>query len=174
LPRTSKSDPSDAPWPFDGAIVFEERGGGKHAGEGQPAFHVVDRWCYLGHAPSASDAHALLAGDAPRGFELSTYRILQTHLARGLRVMPAGLSAALPAGLPQSLQAVDMPGSLELSNPPLSPESSRSLQSPDLSSAPPLGEATSAACGFAALLRPYFCCFLDHATGFWPFRPLRS
>jgi DNA polymerase III subunit epsilon len=89
LPRTSRSDPVDAPWPFDGAIVFEETSGsGKHAGEEGPAFHVVDRWCYLGHARSAAQAHGLLGNDAPRGFELSTYRILQTHLARGLSVVP--------------------------------------------------------------------------------------
>ena len=24
-----------------------------------------------------------------------------------------------------------------------------------------------------AMLRPYFCCLVGHATGFWPFRPLR-
>jgi DNA polymerase III subunit epsilon len=143
LPRTSRSDPSDAPWPFDGAIVFEERGAGKHAGEGQPAFHVVDRWCYLGHAPSVSEAHALLAGDAPRRFELSTYRLLQTHLARGLRVMPVGLPAGLPLELPQSLQSAGVPQSPAFSNPPPSPESAQALQSADLSAPPPVGEATS-------------------------------
>ncbi|WP_083615145.1 exonuclease domain-containing protein [Paraburkholderia sp. SOS3] len=119
--RTSRSDPGDAPWPFDGAIVFEERGGGgKHAGEAEPAFHVVDRWCYLGHVQSATQAHALLAqrkAGAPRGFELSTYRILQTHLARGLRVMPVEL--------PPSLQ---MSPSAEAQNSPVSPPS---VQPPD-------------------------------------------
>jgi len=30
-------------------------------------------------------------------FELSTYRILQTHLARGLRVMPLGVSVTAAA-----------------------------------------------------------------------------
>jgi DNA polymerase-3 subunit epsilon len=122
LPRTSRSDPSDAPWPFGGAIVFEESGAsGKHAGEPQSAFHVVDRWCYLGHAPSAMEAHTLLAGETPtrRGFELSTYRILQTHLARGLRVMP-----------------VELPQSLQVSRAP------EPTQSPDLA-APPVESTVS-------------------------------
>ncbi|GAB7525774.1 exonuclease domain-containing protein [Paraburkholderia sp. 2C] len=112
LPRTSRSDPSDAPWPFDGAIVFEERGlSGKHAAEGPPAFHVVDRWCYLGHALSASDAHALLAGETPRRFELSTYRILQTHLERGLRVMPVKFSPSPQVSRsPEPAQPPDLSG----------------------------------------------------------------
>jgi DNA polymerase III subunit epsilon len=90
LPRTSRSDPVDAPWPFDGAIVFEESGAdsAELAGEHARIFHIVDRWCYLGHAPSTAQAAALLARNAPRTFELSTYRIMQTHLTRGLRVMP--------------------------------------------------------------------------------------
>ncbi|MFC0399261.1 exonuclease domain-containing protein [Paraburkholderia rhizosphaerae] len=89
LPRTSKRDPVDAPWPFDGAIAFEESGGDRErAGEHVRIFHVVDRWCYLGHARSAAEAGALLAPNAARAFELSTYRIMQTHLARGLRVTP--------------------------------------------------------------------------------------
>jgi DNA polymerase III subunit epsilon len=109
LPRTSRSDPSDAPWPFDGAIVFEESGANaRHAGEGQSAFHVVDRWCYLGHAPSLTEAHALLAGDGLRGFELSTYRILQTHLARGLHVMPVALPQSLQVQAPESAQSSDL------------------------------------------------------------------
>lgn len=90
-PRTSRSDPADAPWPFTGAIVFDECGDEPAS----RAFHVVHRWCYLGHAPSAAEAAELLArGAPPLAFELSTYRLLQTHLARGLRVVPLGASLA--------------------------------------------------------------------------------
>jgi DNA polymerase-3 subunit epsilon len=85
-PRVSRTDPVDAPWPFAGAIVFDECGDEPAS----RAFHVVHRWCYLGHAPTAAEAAALLErGSAPPlTFELSTYRLLQTHLARGLRVAP--------------------------------------------------------------------------------------
>ncbi|MCC8395128.1 GIY-YIG nuclease family protein [Paraburkholderia sp. MMS20-SJTR3] len=90
LPRVTKSDPADAPWPFGGPIVFEERE------QAERVFHVVDRWRYLGHAPSLGEA-ALLPGSALAGaFELATYRILQSHLARGLRVMPLNVSTDTP------------------------------------------------------------------------------
>jgi DNA polymerase-3 subunit epsilon len=39
----------------------------------------------------------LHASSATGTFELSTYRILQTHLARGLRVMPLGVSVTAGA-----------------------------------------------------------------------------
>jgi len=84
LPRISRGDPVDAPWPYDGAIVFEER----DAAEGARMFHVIDGWRYVGHAPSLPEASALLAANASGAFELSTWRVLQSHLARGLRVMP--------------------------------------------------------------------------------------
>ncbi|GAB2910058.1 exonuclease domain-containing protein [Paraburkholderia jirisanensis] len=95
-PRVSRADPVDAPWPFAGAIVFDECGD-------EPAsrtFHVVHRWCYLGHAPTAAEAAALLErGSAPPpAFELSTYRLLQTHLARGLRVAPLDAPVTAPPG----------------------------------------------------------------------------
>jgi DNA polymerase-3 subunit epsilon len=93
VPRMAKSDPSDAPWPFQGAVVFEEREQASHA----PAFHVVDRWCYIGHAPSLVQAAELHASSATSGFELSTYRILQGHLARGLRMMPLSVPSAASA-----------------------------------------------------------------------------
>ncbi|SEJ62422.1 exonuclease domain-containing protein [Paraburkholderia diazotrophica] len=84
VPRVSRADPVDAPWPYDGAIAFEER----DASEGARVFHVVDGWRYLGHAPSLAEAAALLAAGTRGAFELPTWRILQTHLARGLRVLP--------------------------------------------------------------------------------------
>jgi DNA polymerase-3 subunit epsilon len=94
LPRVAKSDPVDAPWPFEGPIVFEERDAELQA----RAFHVVDRWRYVGHAPTLAQAANLHASSVTTpGFELSTYRILQTHLARGLRVMPLGVSVTADA-----------------------------------------------------------------------------
>lgn len=89
-PRVSRSDPVDAPWPFDGPIVFEER----EDGASRTSIHVVDRWRYLGCVASLAEAATLAAGSAASDFELSTYRILQTHLARGLRVTALGDSVA--------------------------------------------------------------------------------
>lgn len=84
VPRTTRHDPPSAPWPFDGAVLIEER----DAEHGAPVLHLVDRWCYLGAVASAAEAadRVLAAGDPP--FELSTWRILQTRLERGLRVQP--------------------------------------------------------------------------------------
>ncbi|CAE6767848.1 exonuclease domain-containing protein [Paraburkholderia nemoris] len=92
VPRVLKSDPVDAPWPFEGPIVFEEREEASHA----RAFQVVDRWRYLGHAPSLAQAAELHASSSGGAFELSTYRLLQSHLARGLRVMPLSVSSGTP------------------------------------------------------------------------------
>lgn len=90
-PRSVRGEPNDAPWPFESAIVFEEQ----EVDAASRVFHVVDRWCYLGAAPSLEAARSLAAERAPV-FEPATFRILQTHLARGLRVMPLE-SAVLPA-----------------------------------------------------------------------------
>jgi DNA polymerase-3 subunit epsilon len=87
VPRVGKSDPVDAPWPFEGPIVFEEQEDASHA----RVFHVVNRWRYLGHAASLAQAATLFASAIEGSFELSTYRILQSHLARGLRIMPLAL-----------------------------------------------------------------------------------
>jgi DNA polymerase-3 subunit epsilon len=95
VPRASRADPVDAPWPYDGAIVFEER----DAAEGARVFHIVDGWRYLGHAPSLADAATLLAASVPGAFELATWRILQSHLARGLHVLPLSRPAVTPAGV---------------------------------------------------------------------------
>jgi DNA polymerase III subunit epsilon len=94
LPRAGREDPLDAPWPFDGPIVFEERGDDA----AHPTFHVVDRWRYLGCASSIGQARALAEAEAPHAFELSTYRILQAQFQRGLRVTPLGKAAA-PAAI---------------------------------------------------------------------------
>jgi len=90
LPRVTKGDPADAPWPFPGAIVFEERE------DAARVFHVIDRWRYLGHASSLALAAQLHASALAGPFELSTYRILQGRLARGLSVMPLGASGEAP------------------------------------------------------------------------------
>lgn len=81
-PRSSKADPVSAPWPFERAVMIEEI----DRGSGARYFHAVDEWCYLGHAPTADEAAALTEQARERLFELSTYRILRTHLARGLQV----------------------------------------------------------------------------------------
>ncbi|MBR8039580.1 DNA polymerase III subunit epsilon [Burkholderia cenocepacia] len=70
-----------APWPFEGAVAFEASGERR-------LFHVIDGWCYLGSAESL-DAAARLVADATDGtFEPFTHRLLQTHLSRGLQVIP--------------------------------------------------------------------------------------
>jgi DNA polymerase III subunit epsilon len=82
IPRTRRDDPRGAAWPFIGAIAFEERG----RDAAVSVFHVVDRWRYLGAAPSLERAGELVVRNPEPEFELSTYRILQTHLTRGLQV----------------------------------------------------------------------------------------
>ncbi|RDU95689.1 exonuclease domain-containing protein [Trinickia dinghuensis] len=84
-PRVGRTESLGSPWPFQTAIVFDECGEDGALGR---VFHVVDRWCYLGAAPTLEAARALVAERGEPVFEPSTFRILQTHLARGLRVMP--------------------------------------------------------------------------------------
>jgi DNA polymerase-3 subunit epsilon len=94
-PRVGRADPVDAPWPFPGPVAFEER----DAQLRTAVFHVVDRWRYLGSASSREEAETLLVPGIAGAFELSTYRILQTHLARGLQatLLTAPESAGSPA-----------------------------------------------------------------------------
>ncbi|WP_321913881.1 exonuclease domain-containing protein [Paraburkholderia sp. J11-2] len=85
VPRASKRDPADlgaAPWPFDGAVVVLEQ----DSTNGGDVYHLIDRWCYMGAFQSTTEAEALVDHGAERVFELSTWRILQTHFERGLRV----------------------------------------------------------------------------------------
>ncbi len=84
-PRIGRTESVGSPWPYRTAITFEEVG---QEAASERLFHVVDRWCYLGAAPTLEAARALLAERGEPVFEPSTFRILQTHLARGLRVMP--------------------------------------------------------------------------------------
>jgi DNA polymerase III subunit epsilon len=87
--RVTKRDPLSAPWPFDGAVLIEER----DVAAGAPVLHLIDRWCYLGMVASLAEAaERVLAADAP-AFELATWRILQSRLERGLQVQPL-----MPAG----------------------------------------------------------------------------
>lgn len=76
----------DAPWPFAGAVTFEERGAGS-------VFHVIDQWRYLGAASSRDEAAALATAAAGQQAPATApgpvvQRILQTHLARGLQLVP--------------------------------------------------------------------------------------
>lgn len=84
-PRSDRGAPGGAgvPWPYGGAIAFEERGDEAR----ESTFHVVDQWCYLGSAPSIDQARELAASDAPRRAEAATCRILHARLERGLRVV---------------------------------------------------------------------------------------
>lgn len=84
-PRFARAESLGEPWPFEAAVVFEECGG--DAGARANRFHVVDRWCYLGAASSLEGARELEAAAAEPVFEPSTFRIMQTHLSRGLRVV---------------------------------------------------------------------------------------
>ncbi|AIP61848.1 exonuclease domain-containing protein [Burkholderia thailandensis] len=91
--RSDRSAAGDAHWPFVGPVAFEERGESS-------VFHVVDRWRYVGAASSIEQA-ATLAADARAAGEGSpdatraVRRILQTHLARGLELIP--LAGTAPA-----------------------------------------------------------------------------
>ncbi len=90
-PRVGRADPVDAPWPFSGPVFFEERDAQSQA----TAFHVIDRWRYLGGAATQTEAASLVVPGIAGAFELSTYRILQTHLERGLAVSLLGAPASL-------------------------------------------------------------------------------
>jgi DNA polymerase III subunit epsilon len=97
-PRTARGEVSDAPWPFNGAIAVVEHGAAGTA----PVFHVVDRWCYLGAAPGVEHANALAVDCTQCTFESSTYRILRTHLERGLRVMQLAPASAVAMTAPEA------------------------------------------------------------------------
>ena len=87
-PTADAARAGGAPWPFDGAVAFEANGERR-------LFHVIDGWCYLGSAESLDAAARLVADAAGGAFEPFTHRLLQTHLARGLQMIP--LVALTPA-----------------------------------------------------------------------------
>ncbi|MDR8035175.1 DNA polymerase III subunit epsilon, partial [Burkholderia cenocepacia] len=80
-PAADAARAGGAPWPFDGAVAFEANGERR-------LFHVIDGWCYLGSAESLDAAARLVADTAGGAFEPFTHRLLQTHLARGLQMIP--------------------------------------------------------------------------------------
>lgn len=93
--RSDRGATGDAHWPFGGPVAFEERGESR-------VFHVIDQWRYVGAASSieraatlAADARA--AGEGARSAAPAVRRILQTHLARGLQLIPIPLAGAAPA-----------------------------------------------------------------------------
>ncbi|HHL4077422.1 exonuclease domain-containing protein [Burkholderia sola] len=86
-PTADAARAGGAPWPFEGAVAFEATGERR-------LFHVIDGWCYLGSADSLDAAARLVADAAGGAFEPFTHRLLQTHLARGLQVIP--LVALIP------------------------------------------------------------------------------
>lgn len=65
-----------APWPFDGAVAWQERA------EGAGWWHVIENWCYLGSVQDVRDAAALVT--EPARFDPDTYQILAPHLAQML------------------------------------------------------------------------------------------
>lgn len=85
LNRAPKSRPGDArgaPWLHPGAIAIEER----DSATGERAWHVVDRWQYLGTTGSLAEARALRAPGNAQAFDLAIYRILGERLTRGLPI----------------------------------------------------------------------------------------
>jgi len=56
---------------------------------------VIDGWRYLGVAESLDAAARLVADGADGAVEPHTHRLLQTHLARGLQLIP--IAALTPA-----------------------------------------------------------------------------
>lgn len=88
-PAADTARAGGAPWPFEGAVAFEANGERR-------LFHVIDGWRYLGSAESLDAAARLVADAADGTFEPFTHRLLQTHLARGLQLIP--LAALTPAG----------------------------------------------------------------------------
>ncbi|MEO1573756.1 MAG: hypothetical protein AAFU65_02225 [Pseudomonadota bacterium] len=62
------------PWPYDGRVALCERRG-RHK-----AWHLVDRWCYLGTAQRRDEFHELLHNETH--FDIDVFRILERFLAR--------------------------------------------------------------------------------------------
>jgi DNA polymerase-3 subunit epsilon len=86
-PAANTARSGSAPWPFDGAVAFEASGERR-------LFHVIDGWRYLGVAESLDAAMRLVADGTDGPFEPHTHRLLQTHLARGLQLIPLAAFAA--------------------------------------------------------------------------------
>lgn len=90
VPRVTRRDPLSASWPFEGAVLVEER----DAAAGASVLHLIDRWCYLGAVASVAEAAERIQTAGEPSFEVATWRILQGRLERGLRVQPLQLPGA--------------------------------------------------------------------------------
>jgi DNA polymerase-3 subunit epsilon len=66
-------------WPFKGPILLEEI----TAGATTQAL-IVDKWCILGEIKQEPFCEPVVSTAAPAGFDLDTYKILQSHLAHKL------------------------------------------------------------------------------------------
>jgi DNA polymerase III subunit epsilon len=86
IPKSRTVEMRGAPWPYAGAIAIEER----DTATGERAWHVIDRWRFLGTFASLDEARTARA-DASPVFELAVYRILSERLARGLPYTPLAL-----------------------------------------------------------------------------------
>lgn len=69
-----------ARWPHEGPIAIFER----DETAGREAWHVIDRWCYIGTCATRDDIAALIA-DAPdlRPFDSDVYGLIAKRLAAG-------------------------------------------------------------------------------------------
>ncbi|WP_321800608.1 3'-5' exonuclease family protein [Caballeronia sp. J97] len=67
-------------WPHEGPIALHER----DDETGREAWHVIDRWCYIGTCATREDI-ALLLADAPdvRPFDTDVYGLIAKRLASG-------------------------------------------------------------------------------------------
>jgi DNA polymerase-3 subunit epsilon len=65
------------PWPYAGGVALVER----NPAQAREDWHVFDRWCWLGSVRTL-DAALALARQAPRAFEVDSYRIARQAVAR--------------------------------------------------------------------------------------------
>jgi DNA polymerase-3 subunit epsilon len=66
-------------WPYSGPVGLVERDDFLDLEE----IHLVDHWRYLGTAKSENEVDELLAHAGQVQFDRDTYRLLQSHLAKG-------------------------------------------------------------------------------------------
>ncbi|WP_244816512.1 3'-5' exonuclease family protein [Caballeronia sp. Lep1P3] len=67
-------------WPHEGAVAIAER----DAQTGREAWHVIDRWCYVGTCATREDIAALLGhAPSPRPFDADVYALLAKRFACG-------------------------------------------------------------------------------------------
>ncbi len=66
-------------WPYPGAIGLVERNDFMDLEE----IHLVDAWRYLGTAKSESEIHELLEQARLTQFDMDTYKLLKSHMAKG-------------------------------------------------------------------------------------------